>query len=191
MKWFYVLIVGLALFVISFGRYTITQDELNQALAKKFELPISQDLSFSQGDETIDVSMQISMAELVLSSDQGGLIQVRLKSQITGRLSLFSRQFELTSQIIPRFETGIRLEQNRLYLVGPKLVGLEVAGSSFQDQMLRSVLPTIQTPLELAIKQHFDQQAVYLLEHSLLEKLVAVFASDISVKQEMIELSLF
>lgn len=191
MKWFYVLIVGLALFVISFGRYTITQDELNQALAKKFELPISQDLSFSQGDETIDVSMQISMAELVLSSDQGGLIQVRLKSQITGRLSLFSRQFELTSQIIPRLETGIRLEQNRLYLVGPKLVGLEVAGSSFQDQMLRSVLPTIQTPLELAIKQHFDQQAVYLLEHSLLEKLVAVFASDISVKQEMIELSLF
>lgn len=191
MKWFYVLIVGLALFVISFGRYTITQDELNQALAKKFELPISQDLSFSQGDETIDVSMQISMAELVLSSDQGGLIQVRLKSQITGRLSLFSRQFELTSQIIPRLETGIRLEQNRLYLVGPKLVGLEVAGSSFQDQMLRSVLPTIQTPLELAIKQHFDQQAVYLLEHSLLEKLVAAFASDISVKQEMIELSLF
>ena len=191
MKWFYVLIVGLALFVISFGRYTITQDELNQALAKKFELPISQDLSFSQGDETIDVSMQISMAELVLSSDQGGLIQVRLKSQITGRLSLFTRQFELTSQIIPRLETGIRLEQNRLYLVGPKLVGLEVAGSSFQDQMLRSVLPTIQTPLELAIKQHFDQQAVYLLEHSLLEKLVAVFASDISVKQEMIELSLF
>ncbi len=185
------LIVGLALFVISFGRYTITQDELNQALAKKFELPISQDLSFSQGDETIDVSMQISMAELVLSSDQGGLIQVRLKSQITGRLSLFSRQFELTSQIIPRLETGIRLEQDRLYLVGPKLVGLEVAGSSFQDQMLRSVLPTIQTPLELAIKQHFDQQAVYLLEHSLLEKLVAVFASDISVKQEMIELSLF
>ena len=191
MKWFYVLIVGLALFVISFGRYTITQDELNQALAKKFELPISQDLSFSQGDETIDVSMQISMAELALSSDQGGLIQVRLKSQITGRLSLFSRQFELTSQIIPRLETGIRLEQNRLYLVGPKLVGLEVAGSSFQDQMLRSVLPTIQTPLELAIKQHFDQQAVYLFEHSLLEKLVAVFASDISVKQEMIELSLF
>ncbi|OUR78140.1 hypothetical protein A9Q77_03265 [Marinomonas sp. 42_23_T18] len=71
------------------------------------------------------------------------------------------------------------------------MVKLEVNGTRFQEQMLMSVLPSIQGDIEIAIKEYFNENAVYQLDHSLLEKWVAKFASQISVKQDNLELRVF
>ncbi len=188
MKQFIVLIAAISLLLSGCGGYSISEDELNQALAKKLAKPISNTLKVSQGEEVIALTMQVSAGDLALSSDQGGLLRLTLETQLTGTLSLFSRDFALTSQITPVLETGIRLDQDKLYLVGPKIVRLKVEGAGFQDQMLMSVLPSIQGDIEIAIKAYFNENALYQLDHSLLEKWVAKFASEISIKQANLEL---
>lgn len=173
------------------GNYSISEDELNQALAQKLAQPIANRLTVSQGDEVIELTMQVFAADLMLTSDQGGLIQLTLNGKLTGSMTLFSRTFSLTSRITPVLEADIRLEQESLYLVGAKVVSLEVDGTRFQDQMLTSVLPSIQSDIEKTINDYFNENAVYQLEHSLIEKGIAKFVTEISVKQENLELSVF
>jgi len=186
-----VLIAVLSLLLSGCGGYSISEDELNQALSETLTKPISNTLKVSKGEDVIELTMQVSGADLALSSDQGGLLRLTLETQLTGTLPLFSRDFALTSEIAPVLETGIRLDQGYLYLVGPRVVKLEVNGTRFQDQMLISVLPSIQGDIEIAIKEYFNENAVYQLDHSLLEKWVAKFASEISVKQANLELRVF
>jgi hypothetical protein len=185
------LLACLSILLTGCGKYSVSEAELNQALDKTLSQPLTNSIKVSKGEEVIELTMQVSTADLMLTSEQGGLIQLTLSGQLTGSISLFSRTFSLTSQMTQVLETGIRLEQESLYLVGAKIVSLKVDGTGFQDQMLTSVLPSIQDDIEKAINDYLNNNAVYQLEHSLIEKGIAKFATQISVKQENLELSLF
>ena len=191
MKRLLLLMAAFALLLSGCVDYSVSEDELNQGLTKQLADPITHKLNVSQGDEVIELSLSVSAVDLSLTSKDGGLIQVTLDSQLTGSLTLFSRVFALTSQLKPIMEAGVRLEEDRLYLVGPRIVNLEVRGASFQDQMLSSVIDSLEGDIEQVLQTYFNQNAIYQLDHSLLERFVAKFASEISVKQDNLTISAF
>jgi len=80
MKRYIVLIAALSLLLSGCGGYSISEDELNQALTKKLAKPISNTLNVSKGEEVIELTMQVLGANLALSPDQGGLLKLTLET---------------------------------------------------------------------------------------------------------------
>ena len=80
MKRYIVLIAALSLLLSGCGGYSISEDELNQALTKKLAKPISNTLNVSKGEEVIELTMQVLGANLALSPDQGGLLKLPLET---------------------------------------------------------------------------------------------------------------
>jgi len=75
-----VLIAALSLLLSGCGGYSISEDELNQALTKKLAKPISNTLNVSKGEEVIELTMQVLGANLALSPDQGDLLKLTLET---------------------------------------------------------------------------------------------------------------
>jgi|GEM_PF-2980481 len=80
MKRYIVLIAALSLLLSGCGGYSISEDELNQALTKKLAKPISNTLNVSKGEEVIELTMQVLGANLALSPDQGDLLKLTLET---------------------------------------------------------------------------------------------------------------
>ncbi|GAA0831290.1 hypothetical protein GCM10009112_16300 [Marinomonas arenicola] len=171
---------------------SISEAELNQAVAKQLEQSKQNHIQLTlEGGNTLDMNLLVKTAHIDLTDRDGGLALVDLNTDLQGTLSAFGQSFSFSTQVNPSFESGVRLEENRVYLVAPKITKIDVEGSSFSDKMLRSTLGSLHDDFEKALANYFDSHPVYVLDHSTTEKATASMIKDISIKEDAIEFAIF
>ena len=171
---------------------SISEAELNQAVAKQLAQTKQNHIQLTLKDgSALDMNLLVKTAHIDLTARDGGLALVDLTSDLQGTLSAFGQSFSFSTQVNPSFESGVRLEENRVYLVAPKITKIEVEGSNFSDKMLRSTLGSLHDDFEKALAKYFDTHPVYVLNHSATEKASASMIKSISIKENTIEFAIF
>lgn len=172
---------------------TVTEDELNQAIAKRLEQQPQQNhvqLTSEKGD-MLDMNLMVNSAHVVLTAKDGGLALVDMQTELHGTIRAFGQSFTFSTKVNPSFESGVRLQENRVYLVAPKITKIDVVGSSFNDKILRSTLGSLHDDFEKAFAKYFDEHPVYVLDHSVMEKASASMVKQISIKEHALEFAIF
>jgi len=171
--------------------FRISEAEVNQEVAKQLAQPQENHIELTLDNNTLNLDLFIDSADVDFTERDGGLVLVDLISNMTGTLTAFGQRFSFTTKVSPSFESGVRIEENRLYLVAPKIITINVEGSSFSDKMLRSTLGSLHDDFETALVEYFDQHPVYVLDHSPFEKTAAALVKNILIKEDSLELSIF
>lgn len=185
--------IGLATSVLLTGctDMSITQEELNQEIAARLAQKQPDIIQLTLDDSTLNLDLLIKSADVDLTERDGGLVLVDMKTDIRGTLTAFGREMSMQTELDPSLESGLRIEEDRVYLVGPKLTSITVQGSNFSDQILRSSLGSLHDEFESAIARYFDEHPVYILDHSAVEKAAAKFVKDIVITEDSIEFMIF
>ncbi|MGO2355507.1 MAG: DUF1439 domain-containing protein [Marinomonas foliarum] len=171
--------------------FRVTESKVNEEVAKELAKPQQNQIALTLDGNTLNLDFLVSSAKIDFTERDGGLVLVDLVGKMTGTLTAFGQNFSLTTRVNPSFESGVRIEEDRLYLVAPKITKIEVEGSSFNDKMLRSTLGSLHDDFEKALVQYFDKHPVYVLNHSPFEKAAAAMVKDIIIKEDSLELSIF
>lgn len=171
--------------------FRVTESKVNEEVAKELAKPQQNQIALTLDGNTLNLDFLVSSAKIDFTERDGGLVLADLVGKMTGALTAFGQNFSLTAKVNPSFESGIRIEEDRLYLVAPKITKIEVEGSSFNDKMLRSTLGSLHDDFEKALVQYFDKHPVYVLNHSPFEKTAAAMVKDIIIKEDSLELSIF
>ena len=171
--------------------FRVTESKVNEEVAQQLAKPQQNQIELTLDGNTLNLDFLVSSANIDFTERDGGLVLVDLIGKITGTVTAFGQNFSLTTRVNPSFESGVRIEEDRLYLVAPKITKIEVEGSSFSDKLLRSTLGPLHEDFERALVQYFDGHPVYVLNHSPFEKAAAVMVKDIIIKEDSLELSIF
>ncbi|BDX01882.1 MAG: DUF1439 domain-containing protein [Marinomonas sp.] len=185
------MLVSTTLITSGCNSFRITENEVNEEVTKQLAQPQQNHIELTLDSNTLNLDLTVTAAHIDFTERDGGLVLVDLTSNMTGTLSAFGQTFSLTTKVNPSFESGVRIEEDRLYLVAPKITKIEVEGSSFNDKMLRSTLGSLHDDFEKALVQYFDEHPVYVLNHSPFEKTAASMVKDIIIKEDSLELSIF
>lgn len=170
---------------------SVSQSDLNKEVAKRIQEKQPDIIKLTLDDSALNLDLLVKSAEIDLSSRDGGLVLVDMKTDIRGTLTAFGREMTMKTELDPSLESGLRIEEDRVYLVGPKLTRIVVQGSSFSDQMLRDYLGGLHEEFEAAIARYFDEHPVYVLDHSTTEKAAAKLVKDIVITDDSIEFMIF
>lgn len=171
--------------------FLVSEDEVNQEVKKQLEESQQNKITFTIDGNVLNLDLLVTEADIDFTARDGGLVIVDLVSDLTGSLTAFGQDFSLTTVVRPSFESGVRIEGDKLYLVGPRIIKIDVHGSSFGEQMLRSTLGSLHDDLEQALAQHFAKYPVYVLDNSPFERAAGALVKDIIIKEESLELSIF
>ncbi|RBP80090.1 DUF1439 domain-containing protein [Marinomonas rhizomae] len=185
------LLVSISVLLAGCNSFRVSEDDVNKEVAKHLSQPQQNQIQLTVDKNTLNLDLVVTSAHIDFTVRDGGLVLVDLISKMTGTLTAFGQQFSLTTKVNPSFESGVRIEEDRLYLVAPKITKIEVEGSSFNDKILRSTLGSLHDDFEKALVQYFDKHPVYVLDHSPFEKTAASLVKDIIIKEDSLELSLF
>ena len=195
MKWMRVfagfVLFSVSLFLVGCNSFRISEDDVNKEVAKQLAKPQDNHVQLTLDSNTLNLDLVVTSAHIDFTERDGGLVLVDMISKMTGTLTAFGQTFSMSAQVNPSFESGVRIEEDRLYLVAPKITKIEVEGSSFNDKMLRSTLGSLHDDFEKALVKYFDQHPVYVLNHSPFEKTAASLVKDIIIKEDYLELSIF
>ena len=195
MKWMRVfagfVLFSVSLFLVGCNSFRISEDDVNKEVAKQLAKPQDNHVQLTLDSNTLNLDLVVTSAHIEFTERDGGLVLVDMISKMTGTLTAFGQTFSMSAQVNPSFESGVRIEEDRLYLVAPKITKIEVEGSSFNDKMLRSTLGSLHDDFEKALVKYFDQHPVYVLNHSPFEKTAASLVKDIIIKEDSLELSIF
>lgn len=170
---------------------SVTEDELNREVAQRLERTQPDIIQLTLDGSTLNLDLLIKQAKIDLTQRDGGLVMVDMKTDIRGTLNVFGKDMSMQTQLDPSFESGLRIEEDRIYLVGAKLTEVTVQGSSFSDQMLRNTLGSLHNEFESALSRYFDTHPVYVLDHSAVEKAAARMVKDIVITDDSIEFMIF
>ncbi|TYL48770.1 DUF1439 domain-containing protein [Marinomonas sp. IMCC 4694] len=184
-------LLGLSIVLAGCNSFRISEEEVNQEVVKQLEQQNERHIALTLDSNTLNLDLLVTQAVIDFTERDGGLVLVDLVSDMTGTLTAFGQAFSLTTSVNPSFESGIRIEENRLYLVAPKITKIAVEGSSFNDKMLRSTLGSLRGDFEQALAQYFDQHPIYILDHSAFEKTAATMVKDIIIHEDSLELAIF
>jgi hypothetical protein len=184
-------LVVTSLLLTGCNSFHVSEKEVNQEVAKQLAQPQENHIKLTLDNNTLNLDLIIDSANVDFTERDGGLVLVDLISNMTGTLTAFGQTFSLTTKVSPSFESGVRIEEDRLYLVAPKITKINVEGSSFNDKMLRSTLGSLHGDFEKALVEYFDENPVYVLNHSPFEKTAAALVKNIIIKEDSLELSIF
>ncbi|MCB5161490.1 DUF1439 domain-containing protein [Marinomonas algarum] len=171
--------------------FRVSEEEVNQEVAKQIAQQGKQSIQLEMDSQALNLDLVVTQAKIDFTERDGGLVMVDLQSDLTGTLKAFGQDISLTTKVNPSFESGIRLEEDRLYLVAPKILKIDVEGASFSDKMLRSTLGELHGEFEKALVAYFDEHPVYVLNHSTFEKTTAAMVKDIIIHEDGLELAVF
>ncbi|MBR7887600.1 DUF1439 domain-containing protein [Marinomonas sp. A79] len=184
-------LLGVSLLLAGCNSFRISEEEVNQEVTKQLEQQAKSHIELTLDGNALDLDLLVTDAVIDFTERDGGLVLVDLTSDLTGTLAAFGQTFTLTTNVSPSFESGLRIEEDRLYLVAPKITKIEVEGSSFSDKMLRSTLGGLHDDFEKALVEYFDKHPVYVLNHSAFEKAAAGMVKDIIIHEDAVELAVF
>ena len=191
MKLKFMSLLLLSAFLVGCKSYRISEARVNEAMVQRIKEQPEQHIALSMGEQTLTLNMLIKAIEVDLLAAHGGVANIHVATDMTGTLTMFGRQIALTTELIPNVQAGLEMKDGGIYLVEPKLLGLQVQGSSFNDQLLRSALGPVQTDFEVALAGYFAANPVYVLDHSALERSAALVVKQISIEDDAIEVALF
>lgn len=175
----------------SFNHFKVNESELNKALGKELSKAKENSIHLTVDGKALDLNLLLKTAHVDLMGHDGGKVLVNMTTDLTGTLNALGQSFSFTTQVNPTFESGVRLQDKNVYLVGPKLTQVDVEGNSFSDKMLRSTLGSLHNEFEKALVRYFDTHPVYVLDHSVFEKTSASMIKEIVVKDDALEFILF
>ncbi|BFM50699.1 DUF1439 domain-containing protein [Marinomonas sp. THO17] len=185
------LLAFLSLTLSGCNRFRISETKVNEDLAKQIDSAQDTRFELAAEGQVVALTLAIKQADVDFLERDGGVIAIALRCDLTGEVSAFGQNFSLTTEVNPDFEAGIRIQDKDLFLVAPRLTQVAIKGSSFDEKILRSTLGSLQDRVEQVLRQYFDQHPIYSLNHSVFEKLAASLVSDIEIKDDALELSLF
>ncbi|MBU1296162.1 MAG: DUF1439 domain-containing protein [Gammaproteobacteria bacterium] len=185
------ILISTSVLLAGCNSFRVSEDDVNKEVAKLLAQPQENHIKFTLDSNTLNLDLVVTSAHIDFTERDGGLVLVDMISKMTGTLTAFGQTFSLSARVNPSFESGVRIEEDRLYLVAPKITQIEVEGSSFNDKMLRSTLGSLHDDFEKALVQYFDEHPVYVLNHSPFEKTAASLVKDIIIKEDSLELSIF
>ncbi|MBJ7549919.1 DUF1439 domain-containing protein [Marinomonas ostreistagni] len=188
---FWLLSLVSALFLTGCTDMSVSEQELNQEVTQRLKTTQPDVIQLTLEESTLNLDLLIKNADIDLTQRDGGLVMVDLKTDIRGVLNVFGQDMTMTAQLDPSFESGLRIEEDRVYLVGAKLTQVSVQGSSISDQMLRNTLGSLHDEFESALARYFDTHPVYVLNHSAMEKAAAKMVKDIVITDDSIEFMIF
>lgn len=171
--------------------FLVTETEINQEVEMLLAEPQKNQIPLLVEGNTLDINLIVKNADVDLTARDGGLVLVDLDTDLEGALTAFGQKISISASIVPSFESGVRIEEDRLYLTSPRVTEVKVQGTSFTDKMLSSTLGSVHGELEKALVKYFDTHPVYILNHSPFEKTAASLVKDIIIKEDTIELSIF
>ncbi|WP_417528309.1 DUF1439 domain-containing protein [Marinomonas shanghaiensis] len=180
-----------SLFLSGCNSLTISEVDVNKEVAKQLAEQQENHITLLLNGNALNLDLLVTEANIDFTERNGGLVMVDLSSNMTGTLKAFGQTFSVTTKVNPSFESGVRIEEDRLYLVAPKITQIDVEGSSFNEKMLRSTLGSLHGDFEKALVDYFDQHPVYVLNHSPSEKTAAALVKNIIIKEDSLELSIF
>jgi len=170
---------------------SVTEQELNQEVAQRLKTTQPDVIKLTLEESTLNLDLLIKQADIDLTERDGGLVMVDMKTDIRGVLNVFGQEVTMKAELDPSFESGLRIEEDRIYLVGAKLTQVTVQGSSISDQMLRNTLGSLHDEFESALARYFDTHPVYVLNHSAVEKAAAKMVKNIVITDDTIEFMIF
>ncbi|SHG06482.1 Protein of unknown function [Marinomonas polaris DSM 16579] len=185
------ILISTSVLLAGCNSFRVSEDDVNKEVAKQLAQPQENHIKFTLDSNTLNLDLVVTSAHIDFTERDGGLVLVDMISKMTGTLTAFGQTFSLSARVNPSFESGVRIEEDRLYLVAPKITQIVVEGSSFNDKMLRSTLGSLHDDFEKALVQYFDEHPVYVLNHSPFEKTAASLVKDIIIKEDSLELSIF
>lgn len=185
------LLVVLSLLLTGCNSFIVSEEDVNAEVTKQLAEQSTHQITLLVEGNALNLDLQITSAKVDFTARDGGLVLVDLTSDMTGTLTAFGQVISLTTEVNPSFESGVRLEEDRIYLVAPKITKIDVKGASFSDKMLRSTLGGLHGDFEKALVTYFDEHAVYVLNNSPFEKTAASLVNGIIIKEDALELSLF
>lgn len=186
-------LAGLAVTVMLSGcsDMSVTEEELNYEVAQRLQTSQPDIIQLTLEDSTLNLDLLIKQAKIDLTQRDGGLVMVDMKTDIRGTLNVFGQDMSMKAQLDPSFESGLRIEEDRVYLVGAKLTQVTVQGSSISDQMLRNTLGSLHDEFEKALADYFNTHPVYVLDHDAMEKAAARMVKNIVITDDSIEFMIF
>lgn len=184
-------LTALSLLLAGCNNLTISEQEVNAEVQKQLAQQSTHQITLLVEGNALNVDLHITSAKIDFTARDGGLVLADLTSDMTGTFTVFGQVLSLTTKVNPSFESGVRIEEDRLYLVAPKITKIVVEGASFSDKMLRSALGGLHGDFEKALVTYFDENPVYVLNHSAFEKTAASLVKDIIIKEDSLGLSLF
>jgi len=171
---------------------SVTQAQLNEAIKKEIAQGKEHQIALGLKDNgTLDMTLKVQSVQLNLTEKDGGMALVDMECLLSGKVNAFGQSFTFSTQVKPSLSSGVRLEENRIYLVSPRITNIEVYGSKFSDQLLRSTLGSLNSDLKKALTDYFNQHPVYVLNHNLEQKLAASMVKNITIKKNELLLGLF
>ncbi|GAB3479930.1 hypothetical protein GCM10027340_10230 [Marinomonas epiphytica] len=171
--------------------FRISEQELNTEVAKRLAEPQNNQIELLLDGNSLELELLVKGANIDLTARDGGLVLVDLESQMNGTLTAFGQTFSVSTELLPSFESGVRIEKDELYLVAPKVTNIQVEGASFSEKMLSSVLGSLHGDFEKALVEYFNQNPIYVLNNSPFEKASAAMVKDIVVTEDALEFKLF
>ncbi|WP_394181860.1 DUF1439 domain-containing protein [Marinomonas posidonica] len=185
------LLALLCLTLTACNSFRISESKINDDLTKQIETAQDTRFELAAEGQAVALNLAIRQANVDFLERDGGVIAIALMCDLTGEVSAFGQNFSLTTQVNPEFEAGIRLQDQDLFLVAPRLTQVAIKGSSFDERVIRTALGSLQDRVEQVLRQYFDQHPIYTLDHSPFEKLAASLVSNIEIKDDSLELSMF
>jgi len=186
------LVIPILLFLSGCNSYLVTEDEVNEEVAKELAKSEHNRMLLNlEGGNTLALDLLVTEANIDFTERDGGLVLVDLVSDLEGTLSAFGQSFSLTTVINPSFESGVRIEENRVYLVAPRITKVGIQGASFGEKMLRSTLSGVHDDLEQSLVEYFNEHPIYVLDNSPFEKSTSPLVKDIIVQENALKLILF
>lgn len=180
-----------SLFLVGCNSLSISEVDINKEVAKQLAEQQENHITLLLNGNTLNLDLLVTGADIDFTERDGGLVLVDMTSNMTGTLKAFGQTFSVTTKVNPSFESGVRIEEDRLYLVAPKITQIDVEGSSFNEKMLRSTLGSLHADFEKSLVEYFDQHPVYVLNHSPSEKTAAALVKNIIITEDSLELSIF
>jgi hypothetical protein len=185
------LVIGLSLWLVGCNGYRISEATLNSAIEQRLEKTSPESIVVSIGNQFITLTLAIKRVNVSLLARENGVAQITMTTDLQGEMLMLGRQIALTTQLVPKLESAARFEQGAIYLVDPKLLSLQVNGSTLNDQLLRSVLGSVQQDFEVALQGFFAANPLYTLDHSPLERSASLLIKTISIADGELILSPF
>ena len=170
---------------------SVSETELNAEVAKRLATNQPDIIQLSLEESTLNLDLLIKEANIDLTERDGGLVMVDMKTDIRGTLNVFGQEMTMKAQLDPSFESGLRIEEDRVYLVGAKLTQISVQGNSISDEMFRNTLGSLHGDFEKALADYFNTHPVYVLNHSMTEKAAAKMVKNIVITDDSIEFMIF
>lgn len=170
---------------------SVSESDLNTEVANRLATSQPDIIQLTLDESTLNLDLMIKEANIDLTARDGGLVMVDLKTDIRGTLNVFGQEMGMQAQLDPSFESGLRIEEDRVYLVGAKLTQITVQGNSISDQMFRNTLGSLHDDFESALARYFDTHPIYVLNHSATEKAAAKMVKDIVITDDSIEFMIF